>query len=295
MLRYTFYITLTGCAAIVFLSVTGLYGDISYTADFGRGYEQTRYTLGMGHPNALACMFLMLVALGIYIYSERMKWYSYLFLMLLNIGVYYLADSKTSMLITTLLLLASFVMTYFKVFREKRIAYFCGILAFILCLGFSLDGAIQAKAVRDAYWNLVYHRGQHFNAHVETLLKLDLHLNGRILSLTDSERDDGAIETWSLFSEPGNMNYYFDMGWVKIFYRYGIIPGILYCIACFALLWQLYRKKDAFGLVIFVIMAIYTVMEAHLISVYVGRNFLLMMMGSYFFAETGNSSPKMIS
>jgi hypothetical protein len=77
------------------------------------------------------------------------------------------------------------------------------------------------------------------------------------------------------------MTYYFDMGWVKLFYRYGVIPGILYCVACLALLWQIYRRKDAFGLVIFAVFAIYSVVEAHLFSVYVGRNILLMMMGSY--------------
>ena len=296
MLRYTFYVTLTGCAAIVFLSVTGLYGDVSYTADFGRGYEQTRYTLGMGHPNALACMFLMLAALGIYIYSERMKWYSYLFLMLLNMGVYYLTDSKTSMLITTLFLAGSFIMTYSSFLREKKFAYLCGLLVFVFCLVFSLDAAVSAPRVRQVWWNRVYRGGGAYETtHIATLQIIDEKINGRIVSLTDSENNDGSFSSWSLFSAPNNMNYYFDMGWVKIFYRYGIIPGILYCIACFALLWQFYKKKDAFGLVIFVIMAIYTVMEAHLISVYVGRNFLLMMMGSYFFAETGNPSPKMIS
>jgi len=111
-------------------------------------------------------------------------------------------------------------------------------------------------------------------------------MNGRIKSLTNSARKDGTIETWSAFSCPDNMDYYFDMGWVKLFYRYGIVPGILYCIACAALLWQFGRKKDAFGLVIFTVLAVYSVMEAHLFSVYVGRNFLLLMMGSYFFPES---------
>lgn len=295
MLRYTFCVTLAGCTAIILLSVTGIYGVMSLTMDFGRGYEQTRYTLGMGHPNALACMFLMLVALGIYVFSERMKWYIYLFLMLLNVGMYYLTDSKTSMLVTSLLLIASFIMTYVKFLREKSVAYICGFLLFVLCLGFSLDGAIQAKAVRGAYYyaglqseavrdvyrDVGFFGTQYDSAHIRALMHLDRRLNGRILSLTDSDRDDGAVETWSLFSEPDNMTYYFDMGWVKVFYRYGIIPGILYCLACLWLLWRLYRNRDAFGMLVFVMLAVYTVMEAHLISVYLGRNFLLMMMGYY--------------
>ncbi|MBQ6806741.1 MAG: hypothetical protein IJO97_04850 [Lachnospiraceae bacterium] len=281
MIRYAFYITTAGCVMIVLLAVTGIYGDMSLTLDYGRGYEQTRYTLGMGHPNALSCMFLMLLAMGIYTFSERMKWYSYLFLMLLNVGVFWLTDSKTSMLITTLLLMGTFVITYSKFLREKWFVYACGLLIFVLCIAFSVDAAVNAQNVREAKWNESYYGEARFDAHVVGLLRIDEQINGRIVSLTNSENKDGTIETWSMFSCPNNMTYYFDMGWVKLFYRYGVIPGILYCIANLALLWQFYRKKDAFGLVIFSVLAIYSVVEAHLFSVYVGRNFLLMMMGSY--------------
>ncbi|MCM1211536.1 MAG: hypothetical protein NC318_08025 [Blautia sp.] len=291
MLRYTFYVTLLGCAAIVLLSVSGIYGRMSLTADFGRefnldtrqGVEETRYTLGMGHPNALASMYLMLLALGIYVFFERMKWYVYLFILLLNVGVYKLTDSKTAMLLATALLFASFLVTYVKALREKKFAYLAGFLVLALCIGFSVDAAAQAPKVRKARWNLTYKGEPRSNAHVVALLRIDAKISGRIVSLTDSERNDGSIETWSLFSCPENMEYYFDMGWVKLFYRYGVLPGILYCIANFALLWQFYRKKDASGLVIFTILAVYSVVEAHLFSVYIGRNFLLMMMGSYFF------------
>ena len=78
-LKYTFYVTLAGCLAIVALSVTGIYGDISLTQAYGRApaettiyigeqeAAETRYTLGMGHPNALSCMFFMLTAGGLYL------------------------------------------------------------------------------------------------------------------------------------------------------------------------------------------------------------------------------------
>lgn len=293
MLRYTFYVTLLGCVAIVFLSVTGIYGDMRLTTDYGRGYDmsvqkgyvETRYTLGMGHPNALAAMFLMLLAMGIYVYSERMKWYVYLFLMLLNVGVYKLTDSKTSMAITTCLLLASFIMSYSKWFREKKIAYICGLLTFVLCIGFSVDAAANAPRVRKAEVNETYLGEHRAKAHIVALMRIDQKINGRILALTDSEDNNGSMESWKLFSSPNNMEYYFDMGWVKLFYRYGIIPGILYCIASLALLWKFYKEKDAFGLVIFTVMTIYNVVEAHLFSFYIGRNFILMMMGAYFLQD----------
>jgi hypothetical protein len=295
MLKYVFYVTLAGCVVIILLSVTGIYGEISLTQAYGResaeetryvgveAEEETRYTLGMGHPNALSCMFLMLAALSTYIWFERMKWYSYLFLMLLNVGIYMLTGSKTSMLITTAFILGAFAVSVGRVLREKKVIYVCGLLVFALCIGFSVDAAVCAQRVREAQWNEFFFENPRDNRHIVLLGKIDRQISGRIVSLTDSEKNDGMIHTWSLFSNENNMNYYFDMGWVKLFYRYGVIPGILYVAACLALLWQFYRKKDACGLVLFVAFAVYTVVEAHLISVYVGRNYLLMMMGCSLF------------
>ena len=304
MIRYTFYVTLAGCVAIVFLSVTRIYGEMTLTTYYGRGanyqlmyedlsrrgIEETRYTLGMGHPNALSCMYLMLCAMGIYAFSEKMKWYIYLFLMLLTVGVYSLTDSKTSMLITTLLLLGAFVMancqlTICRFLKNHWSTYILAFLGFVCCIGFSVDAAANASKVRLAQWNETYAGGPNADAHTILLLRMDKPLNGRIQSLTDSENNDGSMETWSVFSSPNNMNYYFDMGWVKLFYRYGVIPGILYCLANLFLLWHFYRKKDVFGLVVFTVLAVYSIVEAHLFSPYIGRNFFLMMMGSYFFME----------
>ena len=259
MLKYTFYVTLAGCMAIVALSVSGIYGDISLTQAETTLYigeqeaAETRYTLGMGHPNALSCMFFMLAALGVYVWFERMKWYLYLFLMLLNVGVYKLTGSKTGMLITMVFLCGAFMMT----------------------------AAVCAQRVRDAQWNEFFVVNPMDNDHIVALGKIDRHISGRIISLTNTENNDGMIHTWSAFSCENNMDYYFDMGWVKVFYRYGVIPGILYVLANLALLWQIYKRRDGCALVLFVMFAVYTVVEAHLISVYIGRNYLLMMMGCY--------------
>lgn len=297
MLKYTFQVTLFGCLIIIALSVTGIYGEISLTQAFGHesaettryigqeAAEETRYTLGMGHPNALSCMFLMLVAMGVYVYFDRMKWYMYLFIMLLNVGVYMLTESKTGMLIVTGFLAGACILSYCKILREKALIYVCGLLVLALCIGFSVDAAVCAQRVRDAQWNEFYYLNPLDNKHIVTLGRIDRHISGRIVSLTDSEKNDGMIHTWSAFSEPNNMKYYFDMGWVKLFYRYGVVPGVIYVIAQLALLWKLWKKKDACGLLLFTILAVYNVVEAHLISVYIGRNFLLMMMGYYLLTD----------
>lgn len=302
MLKYTFYVTLTGCAVIVILSVAGIYGEVSLTQAYGReGVDaarytgevlgsETRYTLGMGHPNALFCMFLMLTASGIYVYFDKMKWYFYLFLMMLNAGVYVLTDSRTGMIITTIYLVGACTLTYCRFLREKAFTYLCGLLVFVLCIGFSVDAAAYAVKVREAEYNAYFYGNPGEDAHTLALMNIDRKLNGRIVSLTNSENNDGSIGTWSAFSKPNNMNYYFDMGWVKLFYRYGIVPGSLYIAACLLLWHRLYQKKDACGLLLFATFAVYTVVEAHLVSVYIGRNYLLMMMGYYLTGAAADST-----
>lgn len=304
-LKYTFYVTMTGCLCIVALSVTGIYGDVSLTQAYGHeslettlyigeeAAKETRYTLGMGHPNALACMAFMLTALGVYIWFDRIKWYGYLILMLLYAGIYVLTGSKTSMLITAAFLLGACLMSLLKTFRERAILYLCGFLVFSVCIAFSVDAAVCAQRVRDAQWNEFFYLNSRDNAHIAALARIDRHISGRIISLTDSTYNEGMIQTWSAFSCENNMNYYFDMGWVKVFYRYGVIPGILYVAANLALLWQLWKKRDACGLVLFVTFAVYTVVEAHLISVYIGRNYLLMMMGCYLFHAIQDTEGKL--
>lgn len=68
-LKYTFYVTLAGCLAIVALSVTGIYGDISLTQAYGRApaettiyigeqeAAETRYTLEWGIPMPFPACF----------------------------------------------------------------------------------------------------------------------------------------------------------------------------------------------------------------------------------------------
>ncbi|MDE6737920.1 MAG: hypothetical protein K2K07_02355, partial [Lachnospiraceae bacterium] len=209
----------------------------------------------------------------------------YLFIMLLNVGVYMLTESKTGMLIVTGFLAGACILSYCKILREKALIYVCGLLVLALCIGFSVDAAVCAQRVRDAQWNEFFYLDPRDNKHIVTLGRIDRHISGRIVSLTDSEKNDGMIHTWSAFSEPNNMKYYFDMGWVKLFYRYGVVPGAIYVIAQLALLWKLWKKKDACGLLLFTILAVYNVVEAHLISVYIGRNFLLMMMGYYLLTD----------
>lgn len=270
VLKFVFYTTLAGCMFLVFLSVSGIYGRLALETDFGRGFIQTRYCLGLGHPNALHCMFMMLMLLGLYLYNDRMKWYYYIILSLLNYGLFVLTDSNTGVLMTFCTILGAIIIRYYKSLREKKWIYILGIIVFLACVIFSVLAA-ESRFTKPNHYGFI----NSFITEVES------HLNGRIIDLYyGSVNQEGTTATWSLFSRPEN-NYYFDMGFVRLFYWYGIIPGMLYVILNIMLIWQCYRKRDGMGLVLMTVLAVYTVVEAHIISVYIGRNYILFLVGMY--------------
>lgn len=277
-LKYVFFTTAAGCLVLVTLSVTGIYGGLYLEADFGREYVQRRYCLGLGHPNALHCMFFMLAALGLYLYQERMRWYGYLLLFLANLGLYALTDSNTGMLMTACTIGMAVFFRYWKKLKEKKWVYLVGMAVFFICVLFSVAAASESftKPDMDAV------RNPHREFGNPLIQAAEERLNGRIIDLYYGTRNqEGTVSTWSLFSNPENTQY-FDMGFVRIFYWYGILPGIVYIILTGLLFWQCYRKKDSMGLVLLVVFSVYTVVEAHLVSVYIGRNYILFLMGMYF-------------
>ena len=88
------------------------------------------------------------------------------------------------------------------------------------------------------------------------------------------------METWHLFSSPESQ-YYFDMGWVRLFYWYGVIPATLGTLVLMGMMIYFARKKKLEELALFSMIALYTVIEAHFVSVYIARNYLLFVVGMY--------------
>ena len=113
--------------------------------------------------------------------------------------------------------------------------------------------------------------------------KLDSVFNGRIMNLyynTDDHK--GAIETWKLFSDSIS-DEYFDMGWVRLYYWYGIIPATLIVLLIVLLIYICMKKKDLWTLVLIFSLGIYTVIEATFVSRYIGRNFMLPITAVYLY------------
>ena len=146
---------------------------------------------------------------------------------------------------------------YFKIFcteKQQKLYGILGILLVAVAAGFSIICGI-------------------FGMENKTLLTLDQYLTGRIFW----SAYQGGVQTWSLFSNPEN-TLYFDMGFIRLFYWYGIIPAALYVISCGFMIWDARKRKDTMAYMVIAAFTVYTVVEAHSISVYFPRNLILLLL-----------------
>lgn len=282
-LKLVFFMTLAGCMIIMFLAASGIYGAMSLTQEYGRGEVETRYTLGMGHPNSLQCMIWALTTLLLYLYGERMKWYHYLVVLIINIGFFQLTDSRTSLIVTAFGILMTYIVSRKKGQILKMIAGAGCILSTVFSVWISIVIA------GNAYTLFAHYMFGDTTPASEFWARINETLNGRIRILVATNGFHGAISSWSAFSRPEN-NYFFDLGWVRLFYWYGVIPACIMVMVIILLAYYCFRKKDYMALVLITSFAVYTIIEAHAVSVYLARNYVIFIVGAYWYRMIGAES-----
>ncbi len=271
-LKLVFYLTLIGCAMLMLLSVTGILGTVSLTQDYGRGKVETRYTLGLGHPNALQCMVWALTTLGIYLYGNEMKWHHYITVLLTNILFFLLTDSKTSLLVTLYTIILAFIMSDGHSAFVKKTGAWIGGLTTVFSIGISVIIACNAYRV----YNYVWHMDR--SSITRFFVWMNGMMNGRIRILTENDRFEGTVSTWRIISGPEN-SYYFDMGWIRLFYWYGILPACVFIVVLLLAVIYCYRERQYLAIMLISSFALYSVIEAHAISVYLARNYTFFLIG----------------
>ena len=265
ILKVVLDITLAGSVILFVLAASGTFGAMTMTANFGRGpfpgIVETRYCFGMGHPNAFQCMMYMMTVLCLYIYIERMKWYHFVLLFLINVITYHYTDSNTAILVIGATIIGAAIMKYVPILKNLKWIYWLS-AAFVLTLViFSAVGSYTGRETQFMY-------------------DLDQVLNGRFQYAHAIE--NARVENWTLFSNKMNTEF-FDQGFIRLFYWYGIIPGIMYVLANLYLIYQSYQKRDYMLLIIVIGFSLFSMMEAHLVSVYILRNYLFVLLGYYWY------------
>lgn len=280
-LKRVFYLTLAGCMGIVFLSLSGIYGNAVLVQDFGREGVETRYVLGMGHPNALQCMVWALTVLGLYLYGEKLKWYYYILVLAVNGGFFLLTDSKTGLLAAIFTAALAFVISRKSIVIKKLSVAAC-MLVTAFSIWFSILIAGNAQYVYNYYMFGIRPK--------ESLIwvRIDSMLTRRIYTLAETKGMQGVINTWTLFGVPEN-DYYFDLGWIRLFYWYGIVPALIFIAVLFTVMLYFKRKKQYMALMMITSFALYTIIEAHAVSVYLGRNYILFLFGACWYRMVSES------
>lgn len=265
ILKVVLGITLAGSVILFVLAASGTFGAMTMTANFGRGPSpgivETRYCFGMGHPNAFHCMLYMMIVVCLYIYIDKMRWYHFVLLFLTNIITYHYTDSNTAMYVIIATIIGAAIMKYIPQLKDMKWVYW-------LCATFVLALVI---------FSIV---GSHIGRETPFMYALDHILNGRFQYAHEIE--NARVENWTLFSNRANLEF-FDQGFIRLFYWYGIIPGIMYVLANLYLIYQSYQKRDYMLLIIVVGFSLFSIMEAHLVSVYILRNYLFILLGNYWY------------
>ena len=269
VMKTVFWTTLAGLAVLAALAFAGVLGEV-WDAGAGYGSKEgvARLCLGVGNSNALACMVWALMTLGLYLWQEKLKIWHFALLYLLTWLTYTATRTRTALLVMAATLALAALLTYGKKLRQAAWVYLAGIGAVLAGVAFS----VYAAYISDWYEFLP-----------EWVVKIDRILTGRITSIYAFENGGGVLENWKLFGAP-QYTEYFDMGYVRLFFWYGILPGICCVLAICWLLWECRKQKDPMGFVLVLSFALYTVIEAHAVSVYIGRNYALLLMGAYWTA-----------
>ncbi|WP_026491743.1 hypothetical protein [Butyrivibrio sp. XPD2002] len=277
MLRYIFVMTTAGALLIVAMSVTGFAGDIRLIDDFGReAGSEVRYTFGFGHPNTLMSVVFSIEVLFVYLirdYKRAVRNGIMVAMLALNVILYFFTGSRTGVALTVFTIVLAFAVYEIKFLQESAFLYGFGIAVIGACVAFSVWAARISKYARKKKYPFYY--------------KLDKILTGRIQSLYyDTKPHKGSLKTWSLFGDEFSGNSFFDMGWVRLFYWYGIIPAILILLVIVYFIYRLYHRRDYATMIMVISISVFTLVEASFVSSFIGRNYLLPIAGVYLFSES---------
>lgn len=110
------------------------------------------------------------------------------------------------------------------------------------------------------------------------MIQLDSFISGRMEQLhthpLNQEYASPFIENWHLFPNILNRDGY-DMGYVQMFYYFGIIPALVFLAFVLYSMWCAWKQKDAIVMLVIWTMCLYLFMESRYFSNYIARDFIL--------------------
>lgn len=249
------------------------FGNMYFLSSYERGIKGQRYCFGYSSPNRMMGIVLMAIIFGLAVYARRMKWHVYLLAATIWMVLFWLTDSRTSYYIGILLLIGCFIVTRQS---EKSVLNNIAFGVFLASLAVMLGISILAACkIENDFMSLV---NTFINGRIN---QLGEHIGGRQYALP-------FIENWHLFGTKVNHSGY-DMGYIQLFYYYGIVFGVCSLAFWIYAAWTAWRNKDTVFLLLLTGLCSFLFMESMFFCNMAPMHFLLVFSGICVWKDKGSS------
>lgn len=216
LFKVLFYSTLSAVVFVGALSFLGIGSPVSITQDFGRGVVETRYCIGLHHPNIWHFALTRCIVFFCAAYYEKLNIFFLIGLLLFNYFIYVMSACRTGLLAVSAFLM---LLLFYKLFSHFMHSVFTK-----LCIIGGTMGiyAVYIHFTRDLINGGLY--GEIFNYKVTT---------GRIQQAIDFLESHQIQMFSSRFPDDGTL---FDWGSLRMFYESGYLWAGIFFLAFFLLI-----------------------------------------------------------
>lgn len=229
------------------LSMLGVHNTVSLTQNF-RHEEETRYCFGFYHPNGFSFFLFRTLTMGLYTYGNKIKLWMLAAVVAVSGVLFWMSGSKMGMAAAFCVILAFWIVRYFKTDRARRNFYILGnalmalevlfIMVSMVCFVPSAEYDLTGEGLWQVFNELT--TGRLFFIH-KTFLNYPVPLWGY----------RGFMEAT-------------EVGFVNALYNQGLVFLLIYLAALFYLFYRMYQKKDMPALVLILGFTLYALSEAFL-------------------------------
>jgi hypothetical protein len=222
-------------------------------------FSNKRFSLGFLNGNRLQVVVFGIVCFSVCFFNERMNVWRRIIIGVVYFVICLLTASYTGAIVGFFVYGMSWIATYVKWDRWSDVLSVAIVCTFAFFIVISILAAAEVKgSFMEKFDHLITGRMNQLRYHI-----------------TSEEDLLPWISNWRLFSPRNHKNVY-DLGYVQLFYYYGIIPAVCYLAFVFYAVYVAWRERNVLGSLAIWACGIYLFMEAAYFSNYLQRDFLLM-------------------
>ena len=215
-----------------------------------------RFSLGFTHPNFIGLLVLLIgVSLSVLLMREHL-WVCIAVITMLTVGNYSLSHSRSSIVISFVLVTLLLVFTFVTNQRAQRIINVILVCAVVGCIGLS-------------YYSMIF-----YDANSEVWQAMNGMLSGRLslahqyysmYSITLFGRNYSAYTPFITDFAGQPVDFLVDNAYAHLLLRYGLIPTLLFLTAYLAVLIKLIRRSNRGNEVflVLIVFAFYALVETY--------------------------------